>query len=483
MIFGKKTNSSNKIPMRARLNKLVLVIIIPMVIAFMIVIGLLLVYTMQYKSILRNVTAASAFNQDFKSDVDLKMFYFVSESAYADGMPLDEVNAARTLAEELSKNTTEKKSLEAIESVTSLCNTLEQRMADIEACDTYDERMQQLETNIYILTDLIQTYMYNYLYYESVHLNALQSAIVYQVSGILVILSVVIVVLLVGLSLYARSITNKITEPITQLTQRVEDISQGDFEAKTPIEASEVEIQTLSDGFENMVSRLNDLIDENHQAERRKRHAELELLQAQINPHFLYNTLDTIVWLIESDEKQKSVDMVLNLSDFFRSSLSRGQDIIKLSEEQKHVLAYLEIQKTRYRDRMDYDINIPESLYEYMIPKLTLQPLVENSIYHGIKMQREKGQISIFAMEIGDNIEIKVVDNGAGMSEERLSELRAAIDHGEKVGFGLRTVDERLKLLFGDEYGLSVDSTLGVGTTITIIIPKKKDIDNEETLH
>jgi len=472
----------NKIPMRARLDKLVFVIIIPMVFTFVLLIGLLLGYTMQYKSILKNVTAASEFNQDFKSDVDLKMFYFVSESAYADGMPLDEVAAARELAEELSQNTTEKNSIEAIESVKSLCDTLKLRMADIEAAESYDERMQQLETNIYILTDLIQTYMYNYLYYESVHLSSLQNQIVYQISVIIIILTVGVIALLVGLSLYAKKITNRITEPLTKLTQRVEDISTGDFDAKEPIEASEVEIQTLSDGFENMVSRLNDLIDENHQAERRKRHAELELLQAQINPHFLYNTLDTIVWLIESDEKQKSVDMVLNLSDFFRSSLSRGQDIIKLSEEQKHVLAYLEIQKTRYVDRMDYEVDIPENLHEYMIPKLTLQPLVENSIYHGIKMQRNKGQIRVSAIGIGDNIEIKVVDNGAGMDEERLSKLRAAIECGEKVGFGLRTVDERLKLLFGDEYGLSVDSTLGVGTIITIIIPKKKSINNDEVL-
>lgn len=243
---------------------------------------------------------------------------------------------------------------------------------------------------------------------------------------------------------------------------------------KEPIQASETEIQLLSDGFEEMVGKLNSLIDENKRVERRKRHAELELLQAQINPHFLYNTLDTIIWLIESDNKQVSIDMVSSLSSFFRFSLSRGKDVITLAEEEQHVLSYLQIQKTRYQDRMDYEIDIPEALHAYLLPKLTLQPLVENSIYHGIKLQREKGQIKVSAVDLGDKIELIVKDNGAGMTEERLDELKAALNNGEKVGFGLRTVHQRIQLLFGDDYGLQLQSTEGVGTTVTAIIPKQK---------
>ena len=226
-----------------------------------------------------------------------------------------------------------------------------------------------------------------------------------------------------------------------------------------------------------MVGQLNTLIHENKRAERRKRHAELELLQAQINPHFLYNTLDTIIWLIEADKKSESIEMVSALSDFFRFCLSRGKDIITLEEEQKHVLSYLSIQKIRYQDRMDYEVVIPESLYGYSIPKLTLQPLVENSIYHGIKLQREKGQIKVSAMDLGDKIELTVKDNGAGMTDERLSEMRNAIENGEKVGFGLRTVHQRMQLLYGEEYGLTISSTEGVGTTITAVIPK---VENNE---
>lgn len=469
-------NRSKKVKRTTTVNalliRLVCAILVPAATVITIMLALLVWNANQYQLILQNVTKASAFNQDFKSDVDLKMFYFVSESAYANGMPLEEVKAARELAEELLQNTTEKNSIEAIESVINLCNTLELRMYDIEACETYDERVTQLDTNIYILTDLIESYMYTYMYYESSHLSAIQQDIRVQIIRLIFVLLVGFIVLEIILIIYARITTRRITVPLTELTRRVEDITKGDFEPREPIEASEIEIKSLSDGFEEMVGQLNKLIKANQQAERNKRRAELELLQAQINPHFLYNTLDTIIWLIESDSKQKSIEMVSNLSDFFRSSLSKGEDVISLKEEVKHVLAYLQIQKVRYQDRMDYEISMAEDLNHYILPKLTLQPLVENSIYHGIKMQRGKGQIRISVMSVNDEIEIRVKDNGAGMDEERLSELRNAISYGEKVGFGLRTVHERIQLLFGESYGLEVDSSQGVGTVVTIHIPK-----------
>ncbi len=458
--------------MSVRLRKLIAVIIIPMFMVVAILIGILVWSSYQYDTILKNVTAASAFNQDFKDEVDLKMFYYVSDSAYADGMPIDEVENARKLAEQLLDQTSEKKSIEAIESVRDLCVTLELRMEEIDNAETYDEGMSQLENNIYILTDLIQTYMYDYLYYESVHLTQLQSERTAQIQFIVVGIICLSVGVIMAIIAYVSSITAGITTPLTELTKRVEDIKVGKFAVRPPVNASEIEIQALSDGFEEMVGKLNELITENKRVERRKRHAELELLQAQINPHFLYNTLDTIIWLIEADKKQESVEMVSALSDFFRFSLSKGKDVITLQEEQKHVLSYLSIQKTRYQDRMDYEVNIPEGLYDYVLPKLTLQPLVENSIYHGIKLQREKGFIRVEAMDLGDKIELVVKDNGAGMTEERLKELKEALVSGEKVGFGLRTVHERMQLLFGEEYGLNVASADGVGTTVTAVIPK-----------
>ena len=468
----KKASVKRKSNMSTMLARLITVIFIPMSIVITILIGILCWYAYQYHTILHNVTSASAFNQDFKNEVDLKMFYYVSDSAYSVGKPIDEVENARLLAEELLKKTTDKKSIESIKSVRNLCLTLEQRMDEIDSAGSYDESMSQLDNNIYILTDLIQTYMYDYLYHESVHLSLLQEELTAQLQYMIYAALGLFIIMVIFVAIYTSNITERITSPIAKLSKRVGDIKNGDFEEKQPVEADAIEIQTLSDGFEEMVGQLNNLIQENKQAERRKRHAELELLQAQINPHFLYNTLDTIIWLIEADKKQDSINMVSALSDFFRFCLSRGKDIITLEEEQKHILSYLSIQKIRYQDRMDYEVNIPDSLYPYSIPKLTLQPLVENSIYHGIKLQREKGSIKVEAIDMGDKIELTVKDNGAGMTEERLKEMRKVIINGEKVGFGLRTVHERMQLLYGEEYGLSISSTEGVGTTITAVIPK-----------
>ena len=167
--------------------------------------------------------------------------------------------------------------------------------------------------------------------------------------------------------------------------------------------------------------------------------------------------------------------MVSSLSSFFRHSLSRGQDVITLREEEEHVRSYLQIQQARYKDIMRYTINISPELEEAVIPKLTLQPLVENALYHGIKLKRGPGRIYVVGQAQGEDILLQVTDDGAGMSPERLEELTKALDQGERVGFGLSTVHERLRLFFGPPYGLSISSQQGVGTTISVRVPLRRE--------
>ena len=220
-----------------------------------------------------------------------------------------------------------------------------------------------------------------------------------------------------------------------------------------------------------MISRINAQIQEITQKQASLRRTELALLQAQINPHFLYNTMDTIIWLIEADRHQAAVEMVSNLSDFFRHSLSRGEDVITLGEEERHVRSYLQIQQARYKDIMEYAICIDPGLQRARLPKLTLQPLVENALYHGIKLKRGKGCIYVTSRVEGTDILIQITDDGAGMAPARLAELSRALETGERGGFGLVTVHERLRLLFGPPYGLTLSSRQGVGTTVTVRIP------------
>ena len=176
--------------------------------------------------------------------------------------------------------------------------------------------------------------------------------------------------------------------------------------------------------------------------------------------------------------EQDAVDMITSLSVFFRTSLSKGKDIIPLSEEKRHTLSYLEIQQSRYRDIMEFEINIPPELDEVMVPKLTLQPLAENALYHGIKNKRGKGKILIEGFNLGDDMMLRVTDNGQGMTPERLYEVQEAIRTGERAGFGLAAVSERIVLYYGPGYGLKISSTEGEGTVMEVYMAKKINRDN-----
>lgn len=478
-----RRKKGEKLPLERLIRSLIETIIIPLVLVIFVVAGIFFWYGQHYNKILNNVTTASEFNQNFKDDIDLKMYYYVIESQYSAGLPLDEIRDAEKLAENLLSTTTEKDSVTAITSVLNLSANLEDKIAQIAITDNYDERQTQLENNVYVLTDLIQVYMYNYLYYEAAHLNDLQSTLTSQLEMLVIGIMLLVGLLLAVLLSKSRQLSRSITGPIEALSKRVKVISAGDLTEQPAIQANELEVQTLSDGFEQMVTHLNELIAKNKEEEIHRRNAELALLQAQINPHFLYNTLDTIIWLIESGDFERSVQMISSLSNFFRFSMNRGKDVITLTEEEKHIRSYLEIQQIRYRDVMDYQIEIPEELGDFCLPKLTLQPLVENALYHGIKLKRGKGHIEVTGRQEGEHIVLSVSDNGAGMSSERLSELRCAIRDGNEVGFGLRAIHKRIQLLFGDAYGVTgIFSVQGEGTRINIEIPMSlpKEEEGEE---
>ena len=206
-----------------------------------------------------------------------------------------------------------------------------------------------------------------------------------------------VLVLSGGLSLllvrYSVRLSRSVTQPVVDLSRRAEDVIGGDLTVREPVRSETYELRTLSEGMEQMIARLNAQIQEITQKQTSLRKAELALLQAQVNPHFLYNTMDTIIWLIEADRPQAAVEMISNLSSFFRHSLSRGEDVISLGKEEEHVRSYLQIQQARYKDILDYTIQIDPALRETRLPKLTLQPLVENALYHGIKLKRGKGCI------------------------------------------------------------------------------------------
>ena len=456
---------------KGRLRRLVAAISVVLAVLLVSVLLMLRSYSSHYARLLHNVTTASEFNREFKDTIDQKMYYYVIESQYSQGLPIEEVRAAQTLAKALTDTTTRKNSRQAITSVLDLCENLEGKIYQIEQTADYDQRLSQLENNIYVLTSLVEEYMYTYLYYEAAELNAVQQVAIRQ-AAVETALIVVIAALAIAFFLrYSIRLSRSITEPLEEMCRRAEKVTGGDLTVQEPVPSEIREIRTLSEGMEQMIGRLDEQMRESRLRQESLRRTELALLQAQINPHFLYNTMDTIIWLIEADKQQEAVEMVSNLSSFFRHSLSKGEDVITLAEEERHVRSYLQIQHARYQDIMEYTVDIDPQIHDAMLPKLTLQPLVENALYHGVKLKRAKGTIRITGCLEDGCVLLRVEDNGVGMTRERLAQLRSAMERQERVGFGLSAVNQRLMLQFGPEYGLRITSEEGQGTMVAARIP------------
>lgn len=456
---------------KGRLRHLVAAISIVLAVLLVSVLLMLGSYSSHYARLLHNVTTASEFNREFKDTIDLRMYYYVIESQYSQGLPIEEVRAAQTLAKSLIDTTFQKNSRQAITSVLDLCENLEGKIYQIEETSDYDQRLTQLENNVYVLTSLVEEYMYTYLYYEAAELNAVQQVVTRQAGVEIALIILAAALAIVFLLRYSIRLSRSITAPLEELCRWAERVDAGDLTVQEPVPSEIREIRTLSEGMEQMIGRLDDQMGEIKRRQESLRRTELALLQAQINPHFLYNTMDTIIWLIEADKQQEAVEMVANLSSFFRHSLSKGEDVITLAEEERHVRSYLQIQHARYQDIMEYILDIDPGLHDAMLPKLTLQPLVENALYHGIKLKRAKGTIRITATLADGCVLLRVEDNGVGITPQRLAQLRDAMEQQERVGFGLSAVNQRLRLQFGPEYGLRLDSEEGQGTTVTARIP------------
>lgn len=230
------------------------------------------------------------------------------------------------------------------------------------------------------------------------------------------------------------------------------------------------EITALSDSFDHMVVRIQELMERVKQEETTLRKTELNALQAQINPHFLYNTLDSIAWMCEEERTKEAEEMVNALARLFRISISRGHELISLEKEMQHAQSYLKIQQYRYKQKFTYQFDAEEESLHYLCNKITLQPMIENAIVHGLDMI-EEGQIIIRIFTQGEDVVMTVEDNGIGMTPEQCRDVLCQ-ESGDKSGIGLKNVNDRIKIYFGERYGITISSELDVGTRIMIRIPK-----------
>ena len=235
-----------------------------------------------------------------------------------------------------------------------------------------------------------------------------------------------------------------------------------------------VQIHSLLDSQQAYIAQLQEEKERADMEQKLKRRAELQALQAQINPHFLYNTLDSIHWKAEKIDAHDIAKMTTSLATLFRISLSRGQEIISIEQEARHVLSYLQIQKERYGDQLNYFFDIPPQAFSLYTVKLVLQPLVENAIYHGIKESDHPGEITVSVKLEKNKVILQVEDNGLGIPPQKLETLQHSLRSGmitDTDGYGIFNVNERVRLYFGEEYGLKLESVPGKGTVASVTIP------------
>ena len=479
-----------KTSLSSRLNVMVAVCLIPLLVIALYLIVMLYRFSERYDETVQNITTANEYNLELKEQVDYTMYIIVVNSERAD--ELVDTNTPQLLISQAQEDfkrlydsvgaSYAKNNLQRIlKSLQSLENSVAEIRQDATVTGNYDRNLERLDLDIRVQTELIQDQIQEYIYHEASDLEALREGIRRDVTTAIEITIACILIILVSTLLLSRKISHNLTKGIDQLRMVTRKAGHGDFSVRASLEDGDEELEELADGFNQMVERIGNLVEDIQVEQLNLRTTEQKLLQAQINPHFLYNTLDAIIWLAEAGEKEQVIMMVTALSDFFRTTLSKGRDYITVEEEESHIRSYLQIQQFRYQDILEYEIDIPKEMHEYQMLKLTLQPLVENALYHGIKNKRGMGHIRVSGHIDSGYLVFLVTDNGLGMTPEKLAEVQEEMnsDHlNEKntdpSGFGLYNVVQRIKLNYGPQYGIWLSSTYGEGTEARVEIPAIK---------
>ena len=294
-------------------------------------------------------------------------------------------------------------------------------------------------------------------------LNALKTRI------LIVFIVAFVVFILAVINAY---ISTRITTPIEKLERSVNGIEAGNLETEVYVGGS-YEIRHLGTSIRNMTTQIRHLMDDIVAEHESKRKNEFDVLQSQINPHFLYNTLDIIVWMIENEQKAEAVKVVTALARFFRISLSRGKTVISVEDELKHARNYMNIQKVRYKNIFEVRFDIDEEILQCCTVKLVVQPLLENAIYYGVECMDGDGEIEVRGYGRDDDVYIEVTDNGLGIPENQVEQLLKENNrvHKRGSGVGLLNVHNRIRLRFGEKYGLEIESVPDEGTTVRIHLP------------
>ncbi len=437
-------------------------------------------YKRQYDSIITNITAANGLNGYVKQAIDAEMWNIVAgKTTFGDGTQYALIDATGARIAQMMANTDSRRGRLKLDVILRTLDTLR---SDIDAMGTKIAAGSSTADNeaqldrLRDVTELIDINIQDYILFE-IRRAEQQYAASQQSFVNWVWTSVVIMALAIAFSVLSTwVISESVYVPIKKLHDVTTTITQQDLAVLAAGHHAD-EITELGATFNLMIGQIRELLDFKMREQENLKKAELRALQAQIQPHFLYNTLDAIVWLAEAQRTEDVIKIVRAMSSFFRIGLSKGRDWISLREEIEHVRSYLSILKMRYRDVFDYRIEVDAAVMESPILKLVLQPLVENALYHGIKNKRNGGLIVLSGGALdAHTVRLEVSDDGVGMTADQLARIRAVLQTEDAVpaddaGYGLHNVNTRVQLYYGRAYGLVIDSEPGMGTRVFLTIP------------
>ena len=436
--------------------------------------------TIRYDRMITNVSQTNRVNQIIRTDVTNELWDVVAgNKTFDEGHQYEIIKGVNSSLEEIFRNTEVRENrrlLEvagrAVETLTGYVDLMGQQIEDQFPVTKNEEILDEIRGVADLVSDLLQDFIV--LEIESA---ANTNEQIKRIALLLTFLQLVILLVVFLFSVMTqRSVTKSINTPISELEKLSTQIAAGNLDARAD-RPHVKELDNLTDNLNIMAEKIRDLIDENIREQKNLQKSEMKALQAQITPHFLYNTLDTIVWLAEGHQYEQVISVTRNFSSFFRTALNRGKDWISVREELEHVSNYLCIQKVRYRDILEFSVEFDEDMTGKIMLKLLLQPLVENALYHGIKNRRGKGKITVKGWIEGELLCFSVHDNGIGMSPERLADVKKQMgeehehSHSGDI-YGLYNVNKRLSLYYSGWTELEIDSVHREGTTVSFKVPE-----------
>ncbi len=441
-------------------------------------------FNRQYAAMLSSATIANQLRGEFRTDYDMAVWNIVAgKTSFSESAQDELISGLESTVRGLMASTDSHRGQVKLDVVLRTARTLRAEVARLDAQIHTGALVAETElilSEIRDTTALIQDLLNDYMIFEVNRMGLTAQGIdrdfVFWAMAIVLMMVIVVVFAVLAAWKISEGIylpIKRLHDAATQITQRDVAVLVGDTNAD--------ELTELGVSFNLMVRQIRELLASKVHEQEQLKKAEFKALQAQINPHFLYNTLDTIIWKAEAGQKSEVIALVQSLSRFFRITLSKGQDWIPVRDEIDHVCSYLAVQQMRYRDILHYTVDVDPAIADETTLKLTLQPLVENALYHGIKSKRGGGTITVRgSAPDSQHILFEVIDDGAGMSAERLAQVRAALDGAVmpadcEGGVGLRNVHERIRLYYGSVYGLQIHSRPGQGTSVRAIIPRSAE--------